>query len=170
MRSIPPLLALVAGLLLQDCVLLGGAVLLGLRTFHVGMDGVMLMPSWRVVSRCWAAGWLALVAAALLLIRVASVMAGRWEAANQQPWLAFLCLSTAVALAWAFERRGGRGRSAVSLAAGLAVAGLAWGAQREGVEFAPCLFATGAALVAGFGGWQLAKGTAEGLLEADRLR
>ena len=132
------------------------------------MDSAAPLPILRFVTRCWAMGWLALLGAALLLIEVAAVMSGLWAEANASPGLAWLSLAGATGLALVLNRSGRR-RWAL-LAIGFALAGVAWLVHAEGAEMAPCLFAIGTALWAGFSGWRLARSASEGLLEADRLR
>jgi hypothetical protein len=144
---IATLVALTAGALWRDCVLIGGSLLLALNAFYVGMDSGSPCDGWRAAIRCWRAGVLSMLGALGLLAMAAGFLLGAWPMASHDRHSALLVLGLAVALA-SFSgtglASGWRGHAWAGIALVAAVAA-ELGFDR-GVAFAPCVFAIAVAL------------------------
>lgn len=174
LRGGPPLtvalagLALATGLWWRDCVLLAGAGLLGLASFHARMHAGAPWSGLRAGLRCGSGG-AGMLAAGLLLGWTAAIRLEAWSAPGAHPRGLLALAATAVISLSAVlaSMRAGWGEWAWVAGAGL-TAVLAAELADVGISSVACGFAGLAALFLVAQGWRLLRHTIPAMLRSEQ--
>ena len=158
------LVALLGGVMLNDCVLIGFGTALGVVSFECRLSEIGPLEGWRIAIRCWIGGAGMIVAGLIvfgLAIHGGLVASGRGAPPTPAwPVLIGTIMLSAVSL-------GLVARLAPALIWGTAVAGALvaqWNAYR-GLSIAECWYAGATGLTVVAIGWSLARSTASKLLQ-----